>query len=57
MCELLRRAIIRRMNELERKQLEVECAFECDPCIVEADSDRVEQVIINLLDNAIRFTP
>jgi len=56
MDEMLRRAIIRRMNDLDRKEIEVECDFRADPCMVRADQERIEQVVINLLDNAIRFT-
>ncbi len=55
--EMLRRAVICRMNDLEAKQIEVSCEFEEDSCMVKADSDRIEQVVINLLDNAIKFTP
>ena len=55
--EMLRRAVIRRMNDLDRKKIEVSCEFEEDACPVKADSDRIEQVVINLLDNAIKFTP
>ena len=55
--EMLRRAVIRRMNDLDRKEIEVSCEFEEDACPVRADSDRIEQVVINLLDNAIKFTP
>ena len=55
--EMLRRAVIRRMNDLEEKKIDVSCEFETDPCMVRADSDRIEQVVINLLDNAIKFTP
>lgn len=55
--EMLRRAIIRRVNDLESKQMEVECEFHQEPCMVRADSDRIEQVVVNLLDNAIKFTP
>ena len=31
--------------------------FETDPCFVNADADQIQQVIINLLDNAVKFTP
>ncbi len=55
--EMLRRAIIRRMQDLDEKNLDTDCLFGEDPLPVRADSDRIEQVIINLLDNAIRFTP
>ena len=55
--EMLRRAVIRRMNDLEDKKIDVSCEFEEDSCTVRADSDRIEQVVINLLDNAIKFTP
>lgn len=55
--ERLRRVIIARMNQLEEKQLEIETDFENDPCMVQADADQVHQVLVNLLDNAIKFTP
>ncbi len=54
--EMLRRAIIRRMTDLEEKKIEIACEPETDPCYVRADRDRIEQVVINLLDNAIKFT-
>ena len=55
--EMLRRAVIRRMNDLEARKIDISCEFEEDSCMVRADSDRIEQVVINLLDNAIKFTP
>ena len=56
MNEMLRRAIIRRMNDLDAKKINVDCDFRADPCLVRADSERIEQVVVNLLDNAIKFT-
>lgn len=55
--ERIRLAIITRMNELEEKNLELETSFASDPCFVHADADQIQQVLINLLDNAVKFTP
>ena len=57
MCEMLRRAVIRRISDLEKRRMELVCNFEAEPCMVHADADRIEQVVVNLLDNAIKFTP
>ena len=56
-CELARRVIISRINQIEEKELEVEADLGDDPVYVHADADQIQQVIINLLDNAIKFTP
>lgn len=56
-CEMLRRAIIRRLTDIENRRMEVACDFAEDSMIVHADADRIEQVVVNLLDNAVKFTP
>ena len=57
LCEMLRRAVIRRLGDLETRGIEPVTDFQADPCRVNADADRVEEVVINLMDNAIKFTP
>ena len=57
LCEMLRRVAIRRMNDLEGKHIALSFQLEQETCTVLADPDRIEQVAVNLLDNAIKFTP
>ncbi len=54
--EIIRRALIRRMADIDHKQLEVDVDFQQDQCYCWGDSDRIEQVVVNLLDNALKFS-
>ncbi len=53
--EQIRRILIAREDEINAKEIDVEIYFQDEKCPVKADMDRIKQVIINLLDNAIKF--
>ena len=53
--ELIRRVLIGRMNDIEEKSLNVQIDFCTEPCLVRADSDRISQVVHNIVDNALKF--
>lgn len=56
-CELIRLVLITRVQVLEEKSIQVVTLFEEEEMFVLAARPQIEQVLINLLDNAIRFTP
>jgi len=55
--ELIRLCIIKMENFFTKKQLFVQAYFEFEEMMVSADPDAIERVIINLLHNAVKFTP
>lgn len=55
--ELIRRVIITKEHALENRQLDLDIAFKEEKINVYADQGGIEQVLVNLLDNAIKFTP
>lgn len=54
--EVIRRCIISAEQKVEAKGLELDVWFEKDVQNVLADPDAIKRVIINLLDNAIKFS-
>lgn len=57
LCELSRLTLLSFENRLESKLLDVEFSCDRDSIMVLADRDAIQQVIYNLIDNAIKFTP
>jgi signal transduction histidine kinase len=55
--ELIRRCIIKLEALITEKDISIEADFEDEEILVNADSDAIERVVINLLHNAIKFTP
>ncbi|MBC8530648.1 sensor histidine kinase [Gehongia tenuis] len=54
--ELIRRTLITFEVKIDEKALQLDVDFKEDPCFVYADSARIQQVVQNLLDNAMKFT-
>ncbi len=55
--ELIRVVLIPKISQIEQKNIDIQLLFEQEISLVLADRDQIEQVLINLLDNAIKFTP
>lgn len=55
-CELVRIAIISLESKFDNKHLELDVDFSKDKINVIADHDSILRVIINLLDNAVKFS-
>ncbi|MBS7297925.1 MAG: HAMP domain-containing histidine kinase [Eubacteriales bacterium] len=55
-CEVVRLAIISLENKIDEKSLELDVDFAHEQINVLADKDSILRVVINLLDNAIKFS-
>jgi len=55
--EMIREEIIKNEKNIEDKQIEIEVEFEHERQNVFAEKESISRVIINLLNNAIKFTP
>lgn len=53
--EAISRVIINRIGEIEERKIALEGEFGEEPIWVNADFDRIIQVLTNLLDNALKF--
>ena len=55
--EMLRRTLIRFMQRIEAKGIEVDVQLADDPCFAMGDVNRITQVVSNFVDNAVKFMP
>ncbi len=53
--ESIRRVLIGRMNDIDKKNIQLHLEFADEPVYVVADQARIEQVVFNITDNAIKF--
>jgi len=56
-CEMARLVLITLEQKIEDKKLDVEFLFDNEKTYVFADADAIHQVLQNLCENAIKFTP
>lgn len=54
--ELINKAMMRFEPDLTKKRMQFEVDFIKDKCYVYADKGKIEQVLINLVDNAIKYS-
>lgn len=55
--ELIRRCIIKLESIIVEKEIQIEANFQREEFYVNADSDAIERVVLNLVHNAVKFTP
>lgn len=55
--ELIRRTLITFEARIVEKKLELDIRFAQERCFVSADSKQISQVLRNLIDNAIKYSP
>jgi signal transduction histidine kinase len=53
--EQIARVLLRQEGRINARGMQVQLDFSGDTCPVRADFDRIEQVLINLIDNAIKY--
>lgn len=57
LCEVIRLSVIQLQKFIEDKNINFRANFEQESMYVHADRDAIQRVLINLIHNAIKFTP
>ncbi len=55
--EIIRRTVITFENRIRKEKIDVDIEMSDGRCMVMGDKDRMAQVMVNLIDNAVKFTP
>lgn len=53
--EMMRRILIRFEQRIEQKGIDVDVQFAPEPCMAQGDVNRINQVVSNFIDNAVKF--
>lgn len=53
--EMIYRVLFRQESRVSELNMDVQIDFQSEQCMVNADPDRIEQVLVNLIDNAIKY--
>ena len=55
--EIIRRTVITFESRIRKEKIDVDIEMSDGRCMVMGDKDRMAQVMVNLIDNAVKFTP
>jgi signal transduction histidine kinase len=53
--ELIGKVLARMEPRIAARRLDVDVRFKQDPCFVRADAERIDQALVNLIDNAVKY--
>ena len=56
-CDLLCQTLVKFEIQIEEKNIEIEMDIPEEKCFVSADKNAITQVLINLMNNAVKFVP